>query len=74
MSKANPTPDELRKLAFGLWDNSNDEAAAIVQNVAAELERLQAIEAAALAYVNEDGRGDPPAKYQALKAALDPKP
>jgi hypothetical protein len=42
----------------------------IAKQVATELTRLQAIEKAAREYVNEDGRGDPPAKYQVLKDAL----
>lgn len=44
------------------------------KRAAAELARLQAIEAAARAFVNEDGRGNPPEKYAALKAALERKP
>jgi hypothetical protein len=41
-----------------------------VDAAAAELERLRRIEQAAREFVNADGRGDPPAKYQALKAAV----
>jgi hypothetical protein len=34
MSALHPTPDDLRRLAFGLFDNGNDEAAEILRNAA----------------------------------------
>ena len=46
MSEKSPTPDELRVLAFGLEDNANEAAGAMIRSTAKELARLQAENAA----------------------------
>ena len=54
----------------GGWADSGHKPDCELGQVAAELERLQHIEKAAIAFVNADGRHDPTKKYQALKDAL----
>jgi hypothetical protein len=46
------------------------EQADLHEQAAAELARKDAVIEAARDFVNEDGRGNPPAKYEALKATL----